>query len=335
MAVQYKDYYQILGLDRNASEKEIKSAYRKLARQYHPDVNPGAEDRFKDINEAYEVLSDAEKRKRYDNLGANWREGAAFEPPPGFEGFGGFEDLGTFGGFGPTGFSDFFDVLFGRMGMAGPGMGATRGGGGRQHQFNVEFGPEFQEFQQARGGPRRQAAGGPSRAELDMQQNIELALEDLFADGSKTILIGSEGQKPRPISVKIPRGVKPGQKIKLSGQGHSANGRRGDLYLTVQVKPHSLYQIEGKNLVYDVALPVPDLVLGTEVTIPTMQGNVKLKVPEQTEPGRKLRLRGKGLPGKTEQDAGDLLVRVKARFPAVLSDEERRLYEALRAIEKR
>jgi curved DNA-binding protein len=320
MAVQYKDYYKILGVDRSASEKEIKSAYRKLARQYHPDVNPGKEDQFKDINEAYEVLSDADKRQRYDSLGANWRHGSNFETPPGYEGFN-FQDLGGMGGFGGAGFSDFFDMIFGQMGMAG-GMGA---GGGRQHQRNVEFGPGYEQFTSHGGRGQTQA-----QEDLDVTTSIDLDLADLFAENPKKNIQLSSGKN---ITVKIPKGIKPGGRIKLTGEGHQRGGRKGNLYLTVNVRPHPDYKIEDNNLVYEASIPIPDLALGTEIVVPTMQGKVTMKVPERTEPGKKLRIKGRGLPGKTPSENGDMDVRIKAKFPDKLSDEERKLYEQLKTLE--
>ncbi len=320
MAVQFKDYYKILGVDRNASEKEIKSAYRKLARQYHPDVNPSAEDQFKDINEAYEVLGDPDKRRRYDSLGANYRHGSSFEPPPGFEGMNiNFQDLGA------GGFSDFFDMIFGQMGMGQPG-------GGRRHQQHVEFGPGFQGFG---GGNPRGAAGRQAQQQqmdLDIQQSIELNLEDFFSEDKKTIQLAYPNGGVKSLSVKIPKGLKPGGKIKLKGEGQSAYGQKGDLYLTVRVRPHPLYQVEDLNLIHDVAVPIPDLALGTEVVVPTMQGNITLKIPERTEPGKKLRIKGRGLPGKTTEESGDLYVRVKGVFPTQLNDLEREHYQALKAL---
>jgi len=300
MVVQYKDYYKILGVTRDASEKEIKSAYRKLAREYHPDVNPTAEEKFKEINEAYEVLSDTEKRGRYDNLGSNWRDGAQFEPPPGYEGYSTqFGDMG--------GFSDFFDVLFGQMGQMG-------GMGGRQHQFNVNFGQP-----------------APTRKPQPVEQTLDVDLEDILNGGEKRIQVSVSGEKPQTITVKIPKGVKPGQKIKLSDAIKAGNRQRMDLYLTIHVKPHPLYTLENNDLIYEVALSIPDLMLGTEITVPTPEGKVSMKIPERTEPGKKLRIKGKGLPSKT--DPGSLLVKIRAKFPDKLSPEERRLYEELRTYE--
>lgn len=334
MAVQYKDYYKILGVDRNASEKEIKSAYRKLAREYHPDINPKAEDQFKEINEAYEVLGDPEKRKRYDSLGANYRHGSTFEPPPGMN----FEDFGNFaGGFGGAGFSDFFDTLFGQMGMSGARPG------GRRHTYNVDFGTGGGEYYQDSFDPFQQTTGRRSRyaqepsarqSDLDIHQTLDVDLEDFFRESKKNLILSDNQGATHSISVKIPKGAKPGQKIKVSGQGNAQGNRRGNIYLTLQVKPHPRYQVEDKNLIYEAAVPIPDLVLGTDVTVPTMEGNVSVKIPERTEPGKKLRIKGKGIPGKTAEENGDLMVKIKAAFPKSLSDEERQLYEQLKALNK-
>ncbi len=323
MAVQFKDYYQILGVGRQATEKEIKSAYRKLARKYHPDINPSAEAQFKDINEAYEVLSDPEKRKRYDSLGANWREGASFEPPPGFEGYNvHFGDMGGFGGgMGGGTFSDFFDMIFGQVGMAGAGP--------RQHQRHVEYGPGF-ESHMGQHAPRQARPGKNRLRELDIEQPITLTLEDLFRETPKAIQLRKPDGGTKTLTVKIPKGIKPGGKIKLSGEGQAAGNHRGDLLLVVQLAPHPLYQVENNDLIYELPLSIPDMALGTEAIVPTLAGKVTLKIPERTEPGKKLRLRGKGLPGKTPADNGDLLVKLKTKFPASLSEEERRLYTELK-----
>ncbi len=337
MAVQYKDYYKILGLDRSASEKEIKSAYRKLAREYHPDVNPGAEERFKEINEAYEVLGDPEKRRRYDSLGANWKHGAHFEAPPGFEGMQfNFGDMGAFTStFGAGGsFSDFFDMLFGQMGMQ-----AGRAGQ-RMHQRNVDFGfePGYGQQGYSHEDPRaryyqQQHQTQAPPPDLDVHQTIDLTIEELVTGTEKNILFSHDGGKPKPISVKVPKGVKPGQKIKLSGAIAGPSGQKGNLYLTVNVKPHPQFQVEDNNLVYEATLSIPDLALGTSIVVPTLEGNVTLKIPERTEPGKKMRLKGLGLPGKTPADNGDLMVKIKAKFPEVLTDEARALYEQLRTLE--
>lgn len=310
--VEFKDYYQILGVSRGATEKEIKSAFRKLARTYHPDVNPGADAKFKEINEAYEVLGDPQKRQRYDSLGANWRGGSNFEPPPGFDGMNiNFGDMGGFG----SGFSDFFDMIFGQMGAGGP----------HPHQRNVDFGQA--------GFGRTGHRGQPQPKDLDVYQTLDVSLADWFAGEKKNVLIGlPNGQTRHLSSVKIPRGILPGQKIRLAGEGLSERGQRGNLLLTLHLMPDTRFTVEGKNLIYEAVVSIPDLALGTEVTVPTMQGNVTLKIPERTEPGKRLKVKGRGLPGKTEADHGDLLVKLKARFPETLTPEARTHFEALREL---
>jgi curved DNA-binding protein len=326
MSVQYKDYYQVLGVERSATEKAIKTAYRKLAREYHPDVNPGAEARFKEINEAYDVLSDPDKRKRYDSLGANWRSGSTFEPPPGYTGAS-FGDMGDFSG--ASGFSDFFDLIFGQMGM---------GGAADPRQRHMQFGTQgFGGFEGVGTGPRsrRTAAPSPQAAkDLDIHHTVNLTLEELVAGSPKTVQLRTPDGRTRTLAVTIPPGIRPAQKIKLTGEGREGSrGRRGNLLLTVQIQPHPLFQLDGSDLLYEVALPVPDLALGTTLRVPTLQGDVSLKIPERTEPGKRLRVKGRGLPGKTAAETGDLYVRVKALFPSSWSDEERRLYHQLQSLQ--
>ncbi len=327
MAVEYKDYYKILGVSRDADEKAIRSAYRKLAREYHPDVNPQAGDKFKDINEAYEVLKDPEKRRMYDSLGSNWRQGQSFTPPPGWEGYttvnlndlGGFDFGERFGGF-----SSFFDALFG--GLAGHGY---PGGGGYTYQ---QAQPDFGWAEQF-GGAGRRAGRAPEaqpREELNIQQSLPLDLEEVAAGTEKTVL--SPGGKR--LTVNVPKGVKEGGKIRLAGEGRSGRGgRRGDLLLVVQYRKHPHFKLEDElNLLYEAPVPVPDLVLGTETTVPTLGGNVSLKIPAGTQPGRMLRLKGQGLPSRDGKSRGDLLVRVRAVIPEQPSERERALYQELKAL---
>lgn len=314
MSVKYKDYYNVLGVDRSATEKEIKSAYRKLARKYHPDVDPSNEEKFKEINEAYEVLGDPDKRKLYDNLGANWRHGSNFEPPPGFDGFGGgahyrnvnFQDLNSM--FGDTHFSDFFEMLFGQMGVD-PRMAGYQAGG---------RGPYAQTYAQA--GPQ------PPAQSLNIEQPLELSLEEVATGTEKSLRINGE-----TVTVKIPKGVNPGAKIRLSGKGHQgAGGRRGDLFMQVRYRRHPQFEVDGKNLVHEAQIPVCDLVLGGEIRIPTLSGSGLLKIPKGTQTGKLMRLKGQGLPGKAGN--GDLLVRLRAAIPENPSDTELKLYEQLRAL---
>ncbi|MBK8190120.1 MAG: DnaJ domain-containing protein [Vampirovibrionales bacterium] len=323
MGVQYKDYYKILGVPRTASEKEIKSAYRKLARQYHPDVNPDAEEKFKDINEAYEALGDAGKRKLYDNLGADWRHGARFDPPPGFSGFGGsrgaqqrvnMEDLGSFfgGGGGGSGFSDFFDLLFGQMG----GMG---GGGfhSAQAQDHAARG--------ARSQARAHTAAQPPSLE---PQPLELTLEEVARGVDKKVRLAHSG---KTVTVAIPRGVASGARIRLAGEGP----QRSDAFLKVAYRPHARFSVEGAHLTLEAAVSAPDLVLGGEIEVALLNGDrVTLTVPPGAQPGQLLRLKGQGLPAKT--GVGDLRVRLKAAIPSpqTLSEEARGHYEALQRLQK-
>lgn len=342
--MQYKDYYEILGVKREASGAEIKSAYRKLARKYHPDVNKTkeAEQKFKDINEAYEVLSDKEKRKRYDSLGANWQEGANFTPPPGFEGFnfgqgGGaqsfnFEDLG--------GFSDFFGSLFGDM-MGGH----ARTGSSRQRTRNVyeNFG-----FEQ----PRGQASQAKAQ-DLDITQSISITAKDLFDKKPFPVrfkvmekcpyCMGGKGFCPhcggtgiiseqKSVNVKLPPEAKDGQKIRLKGEGKSDNrGNKGDLYLKINVKD-SEYTVDGVNLTKEIEVTPSEAVLGAKKEIKTLHGNISIKIPAGTSSGT-LRLKGLGLP-KKDGSFGDLNAKIKIVIPKKLSDKQIELYKKLAELDK-
>jgi DnaJ-class molecular chaperone len=326
MAVKFKDYYQILDVPRSATESEIKKAYRKLARKYHPDVNPDdrtAEDKFKELNEAYEVLSDAEKRRRYDELGPNWQAGTDFAPPPGWQrertGSRDFDDLFG-GGTGRGGFSDFFEALFGgaRGPRAGPGF-AMRG--------------------------------------ADVEAALPLTLEDIDQGATRTLTLeaaepcptcGGTGSRdgrpctvchgtgvvhrPKSLSVHIPIGMREGSVIRLAGQGEpgTEGAPAGDLYLRVHLTPHPLFSVTDDDL--DLELPVApwEAGLGAKVTVPTLDGSVEMSVPAGSQGGRRLRLRGKGLP-RQRGGRGDLYVKLKIVVPQKLSAEERELFEKLAA----
>ncbi|MFL5827806.1 MAG: DnaJ C-terminal domain-containing protein [Thermoleophilaceae bacterium] len=309
MAVEYRDYYETLGVPRDASEEDIRSAYRRLARQYHPDVNkePGAEDRFKEVSEAYEVLRDPEKRERYDRLGANWKAGQDVSGAEGFD----FGDMGGFGGFGGFGnggdvrvdfgtggdFSDLFEGLFGsRRGRAG-GRARARG---------------FEGFS-TRGG--------------DQEATLELSLEEAARGGKRRITLGDG----RDYEVNIPRGVRDGQLIRLAGEGAAGmgGGPRGDLLLRVRIKPHPRFRLEGRDLYTDVPVAPWEAALGATVEVETLEGRGKVKVPAGSSCGRRLRLRGQGMPGPSG-DSGDLYATVQIRVPKRLSEEERELFERLR-----
>ncbi len=299
MAVQYKDYYQSLGVPRTASADEIKKSFRKLAREFHPDVardKKKAEEKFKEINEAYEVLGDAEKRKKYDELGANWKSGAEFRPPPGAGGFGGGQTFrgGRGGGsefeFGGTGFSDFFEQMFGSR---------MRGGGFSGH-------PGFA------GVPMEE----PSR---DIEGDIMVTLEEAKRGSVRTVTVRRENRTDSH-QVKIPAGITGGQKLRVAGRGEHG----GDLYLRIRLARHPDFEVDGHNLIYELELAPWEAALGAEIAVPTLDGKVNIKIPAGTASGQKLRVRGRGL-GKT----GDLLVATKIVVPDKISSEAKKLWEQL------
>lgn len=314
--MEYKDYYKILGVDRNASQDEIKRAYRKLARQYHPDMNPGdkaAEERFKEINEAYEVLSDPEKRRRYDQFGADWGRWQSRGAPGGFEDFARqwfgqagpevqYVDLNEiFGQAGSLG--DLFEFLFG--GLGGP---RTRPG--------------------ARTGTRQARKG------QDVEVPVEITLEEAFHGTTRQV----ERADGRVVTVKIPPGAKTGSKIRFAGLGQPSpwGGPPGDLYLNVTVKPHPVFRQEGNDLWRDLNVDLYTAVLGGEVPVETMDGTVMLKIPPGTSSGAKFRLRGKGMPrpGNAER-RGDLYVVIQIQVPTRLSPRERELFEELARLRRK
>jgi curved DNA-binding protein len=289
--VEFKDYYDILGVKPDASEAEIKSAYRKLARQYHPDKNKeaGAEERFKAINEANEALRDPEKRRAYDQLRAGgYRGGEQFRPPPGWGQGGGFD----FGDAGDGDFSDFFESLFGRAG----------------------------------GGPRGQPR--PRRGR-DVQAQVQIDLQTAFDGGRTRLALHDTSGHERVLEVKIPAGILPGQVIRLGGQGQpgAAGGAHGDLMLEVTIRDDPRFRLEGRNVLHVLPLAPWEAALGATVPVPTLAGTVDLRIPAGSQSGRKLRLKGRGLPGSP---AGDQLVELSIRAPAAESDAQREAYEALR-----
>ena len=297
MAVGFRDYYETLGLRRGASDEEIRSAYRKLAREYHPDVNkdPGAEDRFKEVAEAYEVLRDPEKREKYERLGANWKAG---EDVSGASGFGGGFGGGNGGGFSAgdsAGFSDFFESFF----------GGRRGGSRGFEGFSM------------RGG--------------DQEATLEVTLEEAARGGKRKISL-ADG---RDFEVQIPPGVRDGQKIRLAGQGGegASGGPAGDLYLRVRIKRHPRFRREDDDLVVEVSVAPWEAALGATIPVPTLQGSAKVKVPAGSSSGRRLRLRGEGMPGPGGRK-GDLYASVKIVVPKVLEKRERELFEDLAAVSR-
>ena len=308
MATTTGDYYQALGVDRSASGQDIQRAYRKLARRFHPDINkdPGAEDRFKQINEAYEVLSDDKKRARYDRYGDAWRQVPEDYdgPVPGTGPFPGADGgrrvyVNTNGGFDDAGFAgvNFEDLLGGLFGSRAAG-GAGRGG-------------------------RVSTPGADTEAE------IELSVEDAYAGGRRRITLQTAAG-PRSYEVNIPAGVIDGQRIRLAGQGASGlrGGPRGDLYLRVRLAPHPRYRVEARDIIVELPVAAWEAVLGASVPVDTPGGPVQVQVPAGSSSGRRLRLRGRGMPNP-KGVAGDLYAEVKIVVPAQLSDEQRTLWRRL------
>lgn len=313
--VKYKDYYNTLGVTRSASDKEIKAAYRKLARQFHPDANPGdkkAEEKFKEIAEAYEVLKDAEKRRRYDMLGANWKAGAEFTPPPG-EGSFSF-DFGSFGDFGGRGspFSDFFESLFGQTFSQGTAQSGTAAGPGQS-------------------GFRGQTSGRG----LDQEAEIELTIEEIAKGAQRAIKVQSPQGKTRNLEVTIPAGVRAGSKVRVPGEAGSAmpGMPSGDLYLKVKVKPHSVFTLDGDVLVSEQAISAALAACGGEVAVQTLDGPLTVKIPPHSQTGKMLRLKERGLPRLRQTIKDDHLIRLKIVLPEKLSAEELDYYQKLLALE--
>jgi curved DNA-binding protein len=314
--MDFKDYYAVLGVPKTATGEEVKRAFRKLARQHHPDLNPGdkaAEARFKDINEANEVLGDPDKRRKYDELGANWRQyeqQAAAGRAGGFGGAGGFRSVSPeemadlFGGGGESPFSDFFATFFG--GGAEPG-----GKGGRR------------------------ARGGRPRRGQDVEAQAELTLEEAFSGTTRRVMLPRHGQE-HTVDVRIPAGVKDGARVRAAGEGGRSTGEAppGDLFLSVRITPHPRFERRGQDLYTRARVPVTAAVLGGEIPVPSLSGStLRLRIPEMTGAGRVFRLRGHGMPavGKPEE-RGDLYVTADIDIPARISPEERAHYEALQVL---
>ncbi len=307
MSVKYKDYYKTLNVDRKADADTIQKAFRKLARKYHPDVNkdPGAEDKFKELNETYEVLKDPVKRDKYDNLGANWQSG---DPFSGFRGggggnpFSGFSGAGPAGGFGGGDFSDFFETLFGGAGF-----------GGQSDGFNP-FG--------------NQNRPPPQKGE-DLEVEITINLADAYHGATRNLNLASGSGQKKSYQIKIPPGATEGMKIRLSGQGKvGVNGvPNGDLFLKVKLEKHPLFKVDGKNINTTVDVAPWEAALGAKIEVPTLDGMVTMTIPPGAQGGQKMRLKGKGFPHKNTR--GDLYVHLNLVVPSQLSDAERKLFEKL------
>lgn len=335
MAVRYQDYYEILGVAKNADQKEIKSAYKKLARQWHPDLHTGekkkkeAEDKFKKINEAYEVLSDPDKRAKYDRLGDNWRNGDEFTPPPEWGDNVHFYTSGDFDINDLGGFSDFFASLFGdRRRTAYSDLGG----------FNTRF-----------------------KQGQDLESEIEISLEDAFHGGKKAINIetdracsicqghgfvdrgfcsscGGTGSKTetRNLEVKIPAGVKEDSVIRLRNQGEEGygGGKKGDLLLRVKIRPHPVFTLKGYDLESDLVLRPEQAVLGDRISVETIDGKINVNIPAGSHSGQKLRLKNKGMP-KKDGTRGDHYLKLKIDIPRSMGEEEKQLYEKIKELHRK
>lgn len=301
--MEFKDYYKIMGVEPDASAEEIKRAYRKLARKYHPDVSdePDAEDRFKEIGEAYEVLKDPAKREQYDQLRAGgWRGGESFRPPPDWEGgfdFSGFGDRGGFSAEDAAGFSDFFESLFG-------------------------------------GGRRRRPHKG-----ADVRARVEIDLETAYSGGTRRITLarperapnGSVNRRERTLDVRIPPGMTEGRQIRLAGKGDPGPGNApdGDLYLEIHLQPHRLFEVDGRDVHLTLPIAPWEAALGAKIPVPTLAGRVELNVPAGAASGQRLRLKGRGLPGKPD---GDQYVLLKVVVPKAVTDEQKKSFERQREL---
>jgi len=325
MAVKFKDYYEVLGVKRDATDEQIRQAYRKLARKYHPDVNPGdrvAEDKFKELNEANEVLSDPAKRKRYDQLGANWKNGAEFTPPPGWARTNvQFDDLGSI--FGGGGFSDFFETLFGGM--------------------RSEPASE----------PRRRGSRARADRGQDAEAEMEISLEDAHNGGRHRITLqgtrtcpscGGKGttsgvvcstcrgagqvMNPKTIDVNIPPAAREGSVIKVGKQGQPGANEPGDLFIRLKIKPHRIFTVSGDDLTAEVPIAPWEAVLGATIEVPTIDGKLEMKIPVGAQGGQRLRLRGQGL-NKRAGGRGDQYIKLKVVVPTHASDREKQLFRDL------
>ncbi len=316
--MEYKDYYQTLGVNRDATADEIKRAYRKLARRYHPDVSsePDAEQRFKEVGEAYEVLSDPEKRRAYDQLGSGWHAGEDFRPPPGWEFRGAEAGHGHF----DEDFSDFFEALF---------------GGGHGSPFDSLF---ARRAGRAGAGPGRAHgfAGGARPRGADQSASLTVTLEEAYHGVTRTVqLEGSEADADgrmrrtrRSLRVRVPAGVTEGQRIRLAGQGgYGMGGEAGDLYLEIHIAPHHYFELRGRDIHLELPVAPWEAALGARLKVPTLDGDVEMRVPAGSQSGRRLRLRGRGLPG---DPPGDQYISLRIVNPPADDERTRGLFERMR-----
>ena len=293
--MDYKDYYAVLGVKKDATEKEIKQAYRRLARKYHPDVNPGnkeAEERFKEISEAYEVLSDKEKRSKYDRFGEHW-QGYEHMGAPGPGGYERYGDFNFDAGYGTGEFGDFFEMLFG-----------------------------------PRGAARQDVRGA------DLEAPIEITLEEAYDGATRSITVSPSPKQTKRLEVRIPPGVNEGSRIRLAGEGASGpGGRKGDLYLVVRLKPHHTFERRGDDLFAEVTVPFTTAALGGDIQVRTMKGKVTMKMPSGAQSGQTFRLTGQGMPRLNKPGKGELFAKLKVSVPKRLTDRQRELIQELAALE--
>lgn len=348
--MDFKDYYKTLGVEKNATIKDVKAAYRRLARKYHPDVNPGdksSEERFKEINEAYEVLSDKDKRSKYDQFGASWKEGGGYRPPPGTNSQGAQD--GTFY------YSNIEDLLRG----SGQRQAGEENLGGFSDFFNSLFGGAS-----PRSGRRSGAFTGERRSRQalrgeDLEFPLDITLEEAVQGTQRSLQMekeeacktcGGSGNSggsicptcagsgihvfPRRIDVKVPPGVREASKVRIPGEGRAgrSGGQAGDLYLVIRIQPHGIFELRGADLACDLPLTIPEAVLGAEIEVPTLSGKVSMRIPPETSSGKTFRLTGQGLPATRNKPAGDLYLKAKIVSPSRISPKEQDLYRELAAL---
>lgn len=327
--VDYKDYYKILGVGKNATEDEIKKAYRKLAKQYHPDANknnPEATEKFKEIGEAYEVLKDSEKRSRYDQLGSNWKAysrtgGAGAGWPGGFQwqssgaGNGSYNYSGSgfdFGDLG-SGFSDFFEMFFGK------------GSDARFQDFSSTFSRSGTKQNQKTGWRTRRTA----EKGQDVESKLTISLREAYYGTERSLRLQSQDGKTRTINIKIPKGIKNGGKIRATGEGQksASGGRSGDLYLVVEINPHHFFTRKEDNLYCEIPVTIKEAIFGAVIDVPTFMGPVSVKLPVGTQSGKSLRLKGKGMPRLKSTEYGDLYAKIKIVIPENITEQQRKYLE--------